>query len=184
MAVLVGDHAVVEVAVARGRRSVAQVNIRMRGRCPSGGVAKLALQLPAACARDMDVVVAEAAVAVVVDLEVAARLVEAVLVEHVVDDVVPVEEVRHRGRPVGAGRSGQVDGEVAQQARAAIGLGARRGRRVVAVAVLPGVGVVAAVDGELGTGDTVGVVPAEGRGHGVLGIDEQRSGRRPAAAES
>ena len=62
-------------------------------------------------------VVAGAAAAVVVDLEVAARLVEAVLVLDVVDDVVPVEQVRHRGRPVGARRLRQVQREVEVERR-------------------------------------------------------------------
>ncbi len=66
-------------------------------RLPSGGVRKLALLVPepswaSACTWSPP----SAAVAVVVLLEVAARLVEAVLVRQVVHDVVPVEEVRDR----------------------------------------------------------------------------------------
>ena len=73
-------------------------------------------------------VVAEAAASVVVDLEVAARFIEAVLVLHVVDEVVQVEQVRHRGRTIRARRLRQVEREIEAERRAAArtGIGVRR----------------------------------------------------------
>ena len=64
------------------------------------------------------------------------------------------------------------------------GSSARRRRQCCCRRCPPGVGVVAAVNGELGTGGTVGVVPAEGRGQACPGDRPAASGRRPAAAES
>jgi hypothetical protein len=73
-------------------------------------------------------VVAESAAPVVVDLEVAARFIEAVLVLHVVDEVVQVEQVGHRGRTIRARRLRQVQREVERERRAAArtGIGVRR----------------------------------------------------------
>ena len=62
-------------------------------------------------------VVADAAAPVVVDLEVAAGFVEAVLVLHVVDEVVQVEEIGHRRRTIGARRLRQVQREVEGERR-------------------------------------------------------------------
>ena len=71
----------------------------MRGAEPSGGVAKLALLVPAAVLGvGLHGVVAQAAPAVVVHLEVARRLGEAVAVVDVVQQVVPVEQVGDRRR--------------------------------------------------------------------------------------
>src|SRR5690606_36027854 len=117
----------------------------------------------------LDVVTAQAAVAVVVLLEVAARLVEAELIGHVVDDVVEVEQVGHRGRAIGRRRLGQIEREVEDEAATAVRAAAGVGR-VVGVGVGVGMGVVALGGRELGTGGTVGVVPAERRRRGVLRV--------------
>jgi len=110
----------------------------------------------------LDGVAAEAAVAKVVLLEVARHLVEAVLVEDVVDDVVPVEQVGDRSVNVLLRVLREVDRVVEGQ----------RGAAVRAVVVLPA----AAAAGPVllgpdvvadGGGERVAValvVPAEGRG--------------------
>src|SRR5690606_24997235 len=103
--------------------------------------------------------------------EVARRLVEAVLVLDVVDDVVPVEQVDHRRRAVVGRRLVEVDGGGEDQRRAAARAAACV-RRVVGVGVGVGVDVVALGVGELGAGGAVGGVPAPGGGAG---------GRRGAA---
>ena len=113
--------------------------------------------------------------AVVVDLEVAGDFVEAVLVEHVVDDVVPVEEIRDRRGAIGRGRSRRVvEGEVELERRPAVGVAVHVGD-VVGVDVGVGVDVVAARARELGAGGAVRVVPAEGRGERVRGVRDERA---------
>ncbi len=109
-------------------------------------------------------VAADAAVAVVVFLEVAGRLVEAVLVAEVMHDVVPVEQI-HDGRfEVGAAVRlvGRIVGVVEGQGTGA-GAGRPAAAGVVVVAVVLGEDVVAAGVGEVGRVVAVGVVPAEGR---------------------
>src|SRR5262249_44359291 len=119
-----------------------------------------------------------AAAAVVVDLEVAGGLGEAVLVVHVVQQVVQIEQVHlggvlvlRDGRGLGQvrGEAAEVQGRAAIRARGAalVGVG-----DVVAVAVQVGVDVVAAGVGDLRPGDAVGVVPAERRGGRVGRVND------------
>ena len=123
----------------------------------------------------LDLVATDAAVAVGVELEVAGGLVEAVVVGEVVHHVVAVEQVGDRRRQVAAlaRLHGRVVGEVEFQHGAAHVAVGTESARVVAVAVLLGVDVVAPGVGELAAGDAVGVVPGEGRRGGIGGIDDQ-----------
>ena len=77
----------------------------MRGAWPSFGVAKFALFEPAAVLRlGVDRIAARAAGAEVVHLEISGSFGEAVAVQPVVEDVVQVEQVGHRGHLIDAGR--------------------------------------------------------------------------------
>src|SRR5690606_2948564 len=102
VAVLVRDDAVVEVAVALWAREAPQVHLHARALAVDGRDEVGVVDTTAVLGLGADVVVAEAAVAVVVDLEVPRRLVPAVAPEDVVDDVVPVEQVGDGGLAVGA----------------------------------------------------------------------------------
>src|SRR6185503_9828195 len=107
-----------------------------------------------------DVVVAEASEAVGVLLEVPRSGVEPMRVEDIVDDVVPVKEVRDRGVTRIKRTPSQIKWEVEVEARGSIGIGPHVGG-VVVVTVRVGMDVVALRSSEVGAGDTVDVVPAE-----------------------
>ena len=160
VAVLVEHDAGVEIAVAV-RVRVVQTNICMRGRWPSGGVPKFALLVPAPSCASARTESLRTAASVVVHLEIAAGFVEAVLVLHVVNEVVQVEQVRHGRRPVRARRLRQVQREVEVERRAAArtGIGVRR---IVRIDVGVGLHVVALGRRELGPGSAIRVMPAEG----------------------
>jgi hypothetical protein len=187
VAVLAHDDGVVEVAVHVGRGVRPDVHLHAgvaaegAAAAVGGGVEVGVVRAGAVLRlRHHAVLVAEGAAgagaaAVVVLLEVPRRLVEAVLVHQVVDEVVPVEEVRDGGRPVGRGRLREVQREVERQRGPAV-RDARRVRGVVVVGVGVGVDVVAAADGELGPGRAVRVVPAVRRGDGVLAARDHDAG--------
>ena len=166
--VLVHDHAVVEVGVAGGGREGPHEHLHPGSQPVGRGGEVGVVGAAAVLGLGLDRVVAERAVAVVVDLEVARRLVEAVAVEHVVGPVVGVVEVRDRRRPVRRRRLGQVQREVEDQAGASVRRAARVGQ-VVVVEVGVGADVVADRVRVLRARDAVGVVPPERRraGRGV-----------------
>ena len=158
---------------SRSGFGLVQTNICMRGRWPSGGVPKFALFVPApSCASARTESLPSAAATVVVDLEVTAGLVEAVLVLHVVNEVVQVEQVGHRGRAISARRLRQVQREVEGEPGAAARTGIRV-RRIVGVHVRVGLDVVALGRGELGPGSAIRVMPAEGRCRRVGRVHDQ-----------
>ena len=126
VAVLVDDDAVVQVTIPCGTYLVAREHLHPRPPAIRGsGEVRIAGAAPVLSFR-LHVVTALAPIIEVIDLEVAASLVEAVLVLHVVDDVVPVEEVGNRGALVAARQPAEVDSEVAAQGAAATRL--RSGR--------------------------------------------------------
>ena len=169
---LVRDDAVVEVTVALGARGVPEVHLDAGdaavGRAEVAGVVDVAAVLPFGA----EGVAPLAAVAEVVLLEVAADLIEPVLIEDVVDEVIPVEQVRHRGRAVGAGLHREVEVEVEDEVLAAV----RRVVRAVGAAAAAGVdvgpGVVPARRGVL---RGAGIVPAHRRGYGVGRVGDERA---------
>ena len=172
MAVLVHDDAVVEITVqvGRGRRPHVHLHAGTASvwRCREVGIVGAAAILRLGA----HIVIAHTAAAVVVHLEVTSRLIEAVLILNVVNDVVPVEQVRDGSVPVGRRGGGQVERERAVERRAAVGLGDRR--CVVAIAVLIRVDVIAAHDGVFRAGHPVGVVPPEQGGHRMGRINHRR----------
>ena len=95
----------------------------MRGGAIGGRVEVGVVGVAAVLGFGVDLVVAEPALAVVVDLEVAGRLGEAVVVGDVVDDVVPVEQVgdRSRARYWSGGLASGRAGSRRVQRRAALG---------------------------------------------------------------
>ena len=104
-------------------------------------------------------VVAQAAVAVVVFLEVSAGFVKTVVIEDVVAEVVPVEQVGNGCFLVVDGRQRKVEREVEIQARAAIG---GKAGEVIGIAVFRSVNIVTTGDGVFGAWCSVGVVPSKG----------------------
>ena len=184
--VLVDDNAVVEVAVEHGADLVPEVHPHPGALTVGRGGEVGVVVAGAVLGVGLDGVVAETAVAEVVLLEVAGDLVKTVLVEDVVDDVVPVEEVGGSGINVLAGLLGEVDGEVKVQVEATAGavvvlpgdaaVEVLLGVDVVAAGVSEGVAVALVVPAELGAGGgEVGVsdnlaVAVEGVVHGE-GVD-------------
>ena len=98
-----------------------------------------------------------------VGLEVAGRLVEAVVVRDVVEPVVAVEEVRHDGFPVVLGVLVEVGREVEREARASVRAAAEVGGFAV-VLIEVRMRVVPLRRGELRARGAVRVVPAKRRG--------------------
>ena len=123
----------VEVAVDVRRRRVEDIHLHAARRAVGGGGKVRVVRARAVLRIGQHRVVAEPAASEVVRLEVARRLGEAELVEAVVDEIAPVEEVRDRGVPVGAWRLREVHREVEHAARRA--LRARQIRHVVRVRV-------------------------------------------------
>ena len=159
MRVLMGDDAIVQVTVDRRGCRVPQEHLHARiaavRRSGEVGIVGPAAVL---CISE-HMVTSHATIAIVVLLEIAARFIEPVLVPHVVDDVVPVEEVGDRGILVRGGGLGQVDGEVEVEVDPSVRAVARA---IVPVGILLGPDVVASGDGELGPCTSIRVVPPEG----------------------
>ena len=128
-------------------------------------------------------VVAKAATAVVVHLEVAAGFIKAVAIQQVVGDVVPVEQIGHGRRAIGGRDLGQVKGEQETETCAAIGAGTPIGG-VVGIRVGVGVNVVAFGGGKFRPRRAIGIVPAKGGGCGIGRLNHKvtavggRSGHR------
>src|SRR4029450_8653760 len=124
-------------------------------------------------------VVGQAAVAVVIDLEVARRLSKAVLVVNVVDDVVEDEQI-HLGDVLVLQHGGLLRGIESKPAEikagSAVGTDWRAVGDVVGIPVEMGIDVGAPRVGEFRTGDAVGVMPAERRSGGIGRIRAEREG--------
>src|SRR5690606_13414400 len=113
------------------------------------------------------VIAADAAPPVVVDLEVAGLLVEAVQVEQIVGDVAPAEVVRQGGVDIVLRVLVEVYREVEVQPGSAVRLAAGVGV-IAGIPVRVGVHVVAARDREVRTRTAGDIVPPE-RGSGAVG---------------
>ena len=114
-------------------------------------------------------IAADASPAIIVDLEIPAVFVKAVLVEEVVGDVVPIEKVRDRGRLIGRGRKASIEGEIENEPGPPV---RAKAAGIVGIGVLLGVHVVAPGIGEFRSGDSIRIVPAVGRRDGR--VDEGR----------
>ena len=159
------------------RQAGAELDHRLHSRPPAvlrGGREVRVALAGAVHAFTADVVAADSAAAVVLDLEVPRGLVEAVQVHQVVHDVAPAEHVGDVRGHVVLRVLVQVDGEVEVEPGAAVRRAAGVLRPVV-VAIGVGVDVVAAGDRELGTRDAVRVLPAERRRGAVGRVREEHS---------
>lgn len=172
MAVLVEHDAGIEIAVAIRVRAGPDEHLHARPLTVWGRAEVRVVGAGAVLGLGAHGIVADAAAPVVVDLEVAAGFVEAVLVLHVVDEVVQIEEIGHRRRTVGARRLRQVQLKVEGERRAAArtGIGVRG---IVGVHVGIGLDVVALGRGELGPGNAIRVMPTEGRCRRIGRIHDQ-----------
>ena len=94
----------------------------------------------------------------------------------VVNNIVPVEQVRHRCRSIGAWRLGQIQREIEIERRAPVGLRACVDR-IVRVCIRVSGNVVADGQRRFGAGHAVGIVPAEWacRRIGWIGHDRART---------
>ena len=110
------------------------------------------------------------ATVVVVLLEVAALLIEAVAVPDVVHQVVPEEEVGDRSILIGRRGLAEVQREVEVEGRTTV---RAVSRQVDVVHILTGQHVVATGDGVFRPINAIHIVPAEGRGQGIGGVHHQ-----------
>ena len=117
-----------------------------------------------------NIVAGNSAGSVIVGLKIPALLVESVLVEDVVHDVVPVEEIRNSGVEIHRWRLREIEAVVESETGSAIG---REAGSVVAVLVLLSQNIISPRDRKFCPCNAVGIMPAEWRGRRVGGVDRQ-----------